>query len=84
MHFENTIFNAATSNGVLPAGRVSMLTSRFHKNLDRFLSAEDGATSIEYALITVIITVGIASSVGSMKDALLGLFTQTNDAFAQN
>lgn len=61
-----------------------MLTSRFYKAIGNFLSAEDGATSIEYALIAVIMSVGIVTSVSSMKNSLVALFTQTNDALANN
>lgn len=61
-----------------------MLTSRFHNAIDSFLSAEDGATSIEYALIAVILSIGIVTSVSSLKDSLIALFAQSNDAFASN
>ncbi len=41
------------------------------KNLVR---DESGATAIEYGLIAAIIGIGIVASLGTMKDALVGLF----------
>ena len=42
----------------------------------RFLKDESGATAIEYGLIAAIVGVGIIVSLGTLRDALDGIFTR--------
>lgn len=42
----------------------------------RFLKDESGATAIEYGLIAAIVGVGIIAGLGTLKDALDGIFTR--------
>jgi pilus assembly protein Flp/PilA len=45
----------------------------------RFLKDESGATAIEYGLIAGIISVGIISTLGPLRDALNGVFGQITE-----
>jgi len=42
----------------------------------RFLNDESGATAIEYGLIAAIVGVGIIAGLGTLRDALDGIFTR--------
>ncbi|HWV62090.1 MAG TPA: Flp family type IVb pilin [Oxalicibacterium sp.] len=44
------------------------------KQILDFLKDEEGATAIEYALIAGLIAIGILSSLGGVRDAIIGLF----------
>ncbi|HEX2841933.1 Flp family type IVb pilin [Hyphomicrobium sp.] len=42
----------------------------------RFLKDESGATAIEYGLIAAIVGVGIIAGLGTLQEALDGIFTR--------
>ena len=42
--------------------------------ISRFLEDESGATAIEYGLIAAIVGVGIIASLGTLQNALSGMF----------
>jgi pilus assembly protein Flp/PilA len=46
----------------------------------RFVSDESGATAIEYGLIAAIVGVGIITSLGTLKSALVTTFNATSTA----
>ena len=48
--------------------------------LTQFLRDESGATSIEYGLIAMVVSVGIIASLQYFTDALNGLFSYTSDS----
>jgi pilus assembly protein Flp/PilA len=50
--------------------------------LHRFAHDESGATAIEYALIAVLIAVGLIASATSLKDALIQIFNNIASALA--
>ena len=47
--------------------------------LQRFIADEDGATAIEYGLITALIAVGLITAFMVFGEALLGLFGYVRD-----
>jgi pilus assembly protein Flp/PilA len=47
--------------------------------LARFLESEDGATAIEYGLITALIAVSLITAFVMFGDALMGLFGYVRD-----
>ncbi len=46
-----------------------------------FLGSDDGATSIEYALIASIVSIGIAASLTSARTELVAAFTTVVTSF---
>lgn len=51
--------------------------------ITRFLHDEDGATALEYALIAVIISVGIFAAVAPIGDTLGEVFGKAEAGFAE-
>lgn len=51
--------------------------------IKRFLSDESGATAIEYAMLAMIITVGIIAAIGSMGDSIITMFDGVHGGFNQ-
>lgn len=49
--------------------------------MKRFLTAEDGATSIEYAIIAGLIFLVIISAIAPIGDYLKGVFEETEAGF---
>jgi pilus assembly protein Flp/PilA len=47
--------------------------------MQRFIEDEDGATAIEYGLITALIAVGLIAAFIVFGDALLGMFEYVRD-----
>lgn len=47
----------------------------------RFLKDERGATAIEYAMLAMIITVGIIAAMSSMGDSLVNMFNNVHGGF---
>jgi pilus assembly protein Flp/PilA len=45
----------------------------------RFLKDESGATAIEYGLIAAIVGVGIIAGLGTLQEALDGIFNTVSD-----
>ena len=45
----------------------------------RFLEENSGATSIEYALIAVLVSIGIIGSLNSYTESLEGMYAYTRD-----
>lgn len=56
---------------------VVMLSKKF----TAFMRTEDGATSIEYALIASIVSIGIAASLTSARTELVAAFTTVVTSF---
>lgn len=50
--------------------------------LKRFWDNESGATSTEYALIAVVVGVGVIASMQNMAEALIGLLESVETGFA--
>lgn len=50
----------------------------------RFMNDESGATAIEYGLIAAIVAVGIITSLGTLKTALVGTFTSIGTTLTTN
>ncbi len=48
--------------------------------IKNFLRNEDGATAIEYGLITAIVAVGIILALGNLRDALNNIFAAISAA----
>lgn len=52
--------------------------------LHRFLKSQSGAVAIEYALIAVVIGVGIIAGLTNLKTGLTGSYTNTANSFSAN
>lgn len=52
-----------------------------HRFCVKFFESEDGATSIEYALIALLISTTIISTVTNIGTSLSGIFTNVNAGF---
>lgn len=51
------------------------------KNMTRFLAAEEGVTSIEYAFIAFTMATAVIFSLGTVATELNGMFKVITDAF---
>lgn len=55
--------------------------STLRNSIARFAANENGATAIEYGLITAIIGIGIVLSLTVLRDSLIALFSYLSGVF---
>lgn len=62
---------------VSPVGEDEMKISSFSARVKRFVSANDGAVTVDWVVLTALVVTLLAAGYGSMRDGTIGLADNT-------